>query len=39
MPQWVDNCVKRYKKKGLSEKEAWKRCMGAYNEKKKKKNK
>lgn len=37
MPKWVDQCVERYRKKGLSKAEAWKRCMGAY--KKRQKNK
>ncbi len=35
MPKWVDECVKRYKKKGYSEDEAWKRCQGAYQKQKK----
>lgn len=34
MPKWVDQCVERYKKKGLPEKEAWKRCQGAYKKQK-----
>lgn len=37
MPKWVDDCVKRYMNKGLPEKEAWKRCNGAYSKQKKKK--
>lgn len=39
MPKWVDDCVKRYRNKGLSEKEAWKRCNGAYQKQKKKRKK
>lgn len=39
MPDWVDKCVERYRKKGYSEDEAWRRCMGAYNKRKKKKKK
>jgi hypothetical protein len=39
MPKWVDDCVKKYTDGGLSKKEAWKRCMGAYNKRKKKKDK
>lgn len=35
MPAWVDKCVREYLKKGLAKDEAWKRCMGAYNKKKK----
>lgn len=31
MPKWVDDCVKRYLKKGFTEDQAWERCMGAYN--------
>lgn len=37
MPAWIDDCVKSYLKKGLSEDEAWKRCNGAYSKQKKKK--
>jgi hypothetical protein len=39
MPKWVDTCVQKYQKRGLSKREAWKRCMGAYNKRKKKKKK
>lgn len=39
MPKWVDDCVKRYMKKGLNKEEAFKRCMGAYNKNKKGKKK
>jgi hypothetical protein len=35
MPKWVDKCVTRYKKKGVSKDEAWKRCMGAYKKRQK----
>lgn len=35
MPQWVDDCVKRYLAKGLSKDEAWKRCMGAHEKRQK----
>jgi len=38
-PRWVDNCVQRYKQKGLSKDEAWKRCMGAYKKRKQAKKK
>jgi len=37
MPKWVDDCVKRYRAKGMSENEAWKRCNGAYSKQKKRK--
>lgn len=37
MPAWVDECVKRYIKKGYSKDEAWKRCNGAYQKRKRKK--
>lgn len=37
MPLWVEKCVADYGKKGVPKKEAWKRCMGAYNKRKKKK--
>jgi hypothetical protein len=35
MPKWVDECVKRYKRQGLSSDEAWKRCKGAQKDQKK----
>jgi hypothetical protein len=39
IPRWIDECVKRYLKKGFTEDEAWKRCRGAYEKRKKKKKK
>lgn len=39
MPKWVDDCVRRYIKDGLSKSEAWKRCNGAYQKRKKKSKK
>ena len=39
MPKWIDKCVERYKKTGLSKDEAWKRCQGAYEKRKKKQRK
>lgn len=39
MPEWLDKCVERYKKKGLSKDEAWKRCKGAQQKQKKKSKK
>lgn len=39
MPEWVENCVRDYMKKGVPKDEAWKRCNGAYGKQKKKKHK
>jgi len=35
MPQWVEDCIKKYMKKGMSREEAGHRCFGAYNSGKK----
>jgi len=39
MPQWVEDCIDRYMKEGMSLKEASQRCYGANANRKKSKKK